>query len=171
MSSKPPSHQKTFTTQTTRSPSSPDMATCMGRCLSKSGIIGQGSDFAAFRLVFGRCFLFMVNLCSEKCPQRVVRSSGGPFGWCCFSSSLLLVVLPSFSSFGKWSLLRPSRRCFYFSFSGGSPPTSTFCDGSSLHPLRHGVRHLRGGDRLLFRQFFQNLFVHVFFMFFLYVLW
>ena len=38
--------QKTFTTQTTRSPSCPDMATCIGRCLSKSGIIEQGSKFS-----------------------------------------------------------------------------------------------------------------------------
>ena len=37
-------------THTKRSPSSPDMATCMCRCLAKSGIIEQGSNlaFAAF---------------------------------------------------------------------------------------------------------------------------
>ena len=51
----PRTQQKTFTTQTTRSPSSPDMATCIGRCLSKSGIIEQGSNFP-FSTCFRRCF-------------------------------------------------------------------------------------------------------------------
>ena len=70
--------QKTFTTQTTRSPCGPDMATCISRCLSKSGIIEQGSIPAFppyFREVFCSRFCF-----SENCPQWVVGSSGGPFG-------------------------------------------------------------------------------------------
>ena len=78
-----------FTTQTARLPSSPDMATCISRCLSKSASLSKDPTvpFHFFREVLFFCdsFCFL-----ENCSQRVVWSSGGPFGWCCLPSSLLL---------------------------------------------------------------------------------
>ena len=73
------------------------MATCIGRCLSQSGIIEQDSNFAFwphFRAVLFSVILFF----GELSPAGW---SGGPFGWCCSPSSLLLggVVLLFHSPF------------------------------------------------------------------------
>ena len=44
------------------------------------------SNFA-FRLMFGRCF-FCDSVFWKTVSQRLVGSSGGPFGWCCFPPPL-----------------------------------------------------------------------------------
>ena len=110
--------QKTFTTQETRSPSGPDMATCIVRCISKSGIIEQRSNFV-FRLHFGRVV-----------GGRGVFSGGAVFPRLfCWVVELLFPLLllgvaawPSllFSSGGVTS--PPSRFGLMLCFSGTSKP-------------------------------------------------
>ena len=95
--------QKTLTTQTTRSPSSPDMATCIGRCFSKSGINEQGSNLP-FRLIFGWCFfcdsVFRRIVPSRWSGRREVLSFPPLFCGVVFLGLLLRVVLFPLRAFG-----------------------------------------------------------------------
>ena len=81
-----------YQTHTTRSPSRvPTWQLTLVMAFQKSGTLSKGSTLP-LRLFSGGFFLKF--LFSQNCPQPVLGSSGGPFGWCCFPLLLWVVLLP-----------------------------------------------------------------------------